>query len=221
MPRILIVEDDPHLAEGLRYNLEREGYEVDVAADGAGAWARLQTQTPDLVLLDLMLPGVNGFTVLARLRERSPRPPVILLSALDAESDKIKGFDVGADDYVTKPFSLGELLARIRTRLRADPAPRTFVLGTRHVDLDRHMVRDGSSQWPLTPTEVALLELLGGRRGTPIDREELLRRIWGVERTTSRTLDTHITRLRKKLEVDPAHPGFLVTVHGFGYRLEV
>lgn len=220
MPRILIVEDDAHLAEGLRYNLEREGYEVDVAADGDTAWEQVQAEAPDLMLLDLMLPGMDGYTVLERLRDGSPHPPVIILSARDAEADKIRGFDVGADDYVTKPFSLGELLARIRTRLKDATAHRTLLLGTREVDLDRHEVSDGTSAWALTPTEVALLELLGSRRGTPIDREELMRRIWGVGRTSSRTLDAHVTRLRKKIESDPASPEHLVTVHGFGYRLD-
>lgn len=220
MPRILIVEDDRHLADGLRYNLEREGYDVDVAPDGERAWRQYEADAPDLVLLDLMLPGLDGYAVLERMRERHPRPPVIILSARDAEADKIRGFDGGADDYVTKPFALGELLARIRTRLRDAAALRTFHLGARRVDLDRHEVREGGTTWSLTPTEVALLEILRERRGAPIDREELMRRIWGIERTTSRTLDAHVTRLRKKLEDDPASPRHLVTVHGVGYRLD-
>jgi len=220
VPHILIVEDDSHLANGLRYNLEREGYDVEVAQDGERAWMRLQTDTPDLVLLDLMLPGLDGYAVLERMREQRTRPPVIILSARDAEVDKIRGFDGGADDYVTKPFSLGELLARIRKRLRDAAARRTFRLGARRIDLDRHEVSDGTTRWSLTPTEVALLEILWSRRSTPIDREELMQRIWGVERTTSRTLDAHVTRLRKKIEDDPASPRHLVTVHGVGYRLD-
>jgi len=220
VPRILIVEDDRHLAEGLRYNLEREGYDVDVAPDGEQALVGLRDAAPDLVLLDLMLPGVDGYGVLERLRGMPARPSVIILSARDAEGDKIRGFDGGADDYVTKPFSLGELLARIRARLKEAAGQRAFRLGSRRVDLDRLEVTAGEERWALTPTEVAILDVLRQRPREPVDREELMRRIWGVERTTSRTLDAHVTRLRKKVEDDPAHPRHLVTVHGVGYRLD-
>lgn len=219
MTRILLVEDDAHLAEGLTYNLVREGYDVEVASDGEAAVAHLEAAPVDLVLLDLMLPKLDGYGVLERLRALGTRPAVIILSARGAEFDKVRGFDGGADDYVTKPFALGELLARIRTRLRGAHRGRTFVLGARRVDLERLEVVRGEQHVPLTPTEAAILDVLRQERGIPVDREELMRRIWGVGRSTSRTLDAHVTRLRKKIEDDPANPCHLRTVHGVGYRL--
>ncbi len=219
MPRILIVEDDVHLGEGLVYNFERAGYEVEWVVDGGTALSRCAQASPDLVILDLMLPDMDGFEVLARLREQGRDPPVIILSARSSETDKIRGLDTGADDYVTKPFGVGELLARVRTRLAGSEPARAFALGGARVDLDRHTVEGEGEVHALTPTEVQILEHLAAHRDLPVDRTDLMRAIWGTGLTTSRTLDAHVTRLRRKIEADPAHPRHLVTVHGVGYRL--
>lgn len=227
--RILLVEDDPNLAAGLRYNLERDGYEVSVAVDGAGGLAQLDAARFDLVVLDLMLPGIGGFEVLETLRGRGSTVPVFILSARDAEVDKVRGFDLGAVDYVTKPFGLGELLARIRVRLGGDAltaqAGRESTridLATGRVDLDhRTFEPTGSAAGGvmLTPLEVEVLRILREGRGAPVEREALCRRIWGLGSGATRTLDAHVARLRKKLEADPAQPCHLVTVHGVGYKL--
>lgn len=221
-PRILLVEDDAHLAAGLRYNLERAGYAVSHAATGPDGLARALEEDPDLVILDLMLPGLGGYDVLERLRPHS-RVPVIILSVQDQEVDKIRGFDAGADDYVSKPFAVGELLARIRARLRDRDEPRdenTFLLGDGVVRLDAHRFERSGASVPLTPTEVEILRILLSSPGIPVARERLLREVWGTRGSRTRTLDTHVTRLRKKLEADASRPAHLVTVHGVGYRLD-
>ena len=231
--RILIVEDDVNLAAGLRYNLERDGYQVDVAIDGATGLASLEATRFDLVILDLMMPGMSGFEVLERLSaQSSTTPPVIILSARDEEVDKVRGFDLGAVDYVTKPFGVGELLARIRVRLdergeRGEPIQAAAAgddliqLGSARLDLARMTFTSPGTDEPttLTPLEVEILRLLSEGYGAPVDRDALCRRIWGIGSGATRTLDAHIARLRKKVELDPAHPRFLVTVHGVGYKL--
>jgi len=222
MAKILIVEDDPGLAEGLEYNLEAGGYQVVVTRDGEAGLAALATTSPDLVVLDLMLPKRSGFQVLEQARRDGHDVPVVILSAKDGELDKIRGFDLGAVDYVTKPFSVGELMARIRVRLATAPgntpgAKVTLRTGT--LDLDRlRFDRDGE-EIALTPTEVEVLRKLTARLDEPVERAALTRSIWGIGPKASRTLDTHIARLRKKLEIDPAAPVHLLTVHGVGYRL--
>ena len=219
---ILIVEDDPGLAEGLEYNLEAAGYDVVVARDGDAGLAAVREGRPDLVVLDLMLPKRSGFDVLEALRAAGCDVPVVILSARDGELDKIRGFDLGAVDYVTKPFSVGELLARIRVRLAGAPTPTassTVGIGDGTLDLDRLRFVRGGDEVPLTPTEVDVLRKLVARLDQPVAREELTRSIWGIGPKASRTLDTHVARLRKKLEVDPAAPAHLLTVHGVGYRL--
>jgi DNA-binding response OmpR family regulator len=221
VPTILLVEDDRTLAEGLAYNLDRAGYRVVRAGDGPGGLALAESDPPDLVVLDVMLPGLDGFAFLERLRARGSRVPVIVLSALDAETDKVRGLDLGADDYLAKPFGVGELLARIRARLGdRGSGPASFRLGDAAVHLDRlEFERDGK-RLPLTPKEASLLRELHRFAGAPVAREVLLRALWGVGPGATRTLDTHVARLRRKIERDPAEPRHLLTVHGVGYRLD-
>jgi DNA-binding response OmpR family regulator len=219
---ILLVEDDAHFAAGLRYNLERAGYEVAHAADGTAGLALALDHAPDIVLLDLTLPGLPGYALLAKLRAAGKRMPVIILSALDQEADKIRCLDVGADDYLAKPFGVGELLARIRARLRppdGTSVPERFAVGRAMVLLDELAIEVGDVRTALTPTEVEILRVLRSRAGKPAHRDDLLREIWGAAAATTRTLDTHVNRLRRKIEDDPARPRHLVTVHGVGYRL--
>jgi DNA-binding response OmpR family regulator len=219
-PRILIIDDDRNLVEGLTYNLVRAGYVADAAADGPAGLDRAAATPPDLVLLDLMLPGPGGMEVLTSLRAAGIECPVIILSAIADETEKVRGFDLGAVDYVTKPFGLAELLARIRVRL--SPGARegaTLTLAGGTVHLDQFRFETGDEAIPLTPTEVDILKTLAARRGEVVSREDLTREIWGLGARSTRTLDTHVARLRKKVEADPARPRNLVTVHGVGYRL--
>jgi DNA-binding response OmpR family regulator len=221
--RILIIEDDAHLAAGLRYNLEKAGYAVSHAANGPDGLQSARDLRPDLIVLDLMLPGLHGFDLLGTLRADGLRTPVIILSAKDAEVFKIRGFDTGADDYLSKPFGMGELLARIRARLRGgdEEEDTEFAVGGGTVRLETMVFERDGETIHLTPTEVDVLRRLHRGAGTPVRREDLLREVWGVEAASTRTLDTHVTRLRKKLERDPARPAHIVTVHGVGYRLVV
>ena len=219
MTRILIVEDDAHLAAGLRYSLERAGYEVLHAGSGPDGLRTAQEHNPDLMILDLMLPGLHGFGLLEKLRAKGARTPVIILSAKDEEVDKIRGFDAGADDYMSKPFGMGELLARIRARLPA-AAKDGFRCGEGTVHLDAFTFELRGETVALTPTEVDILRALHRESGRPVPRDELLRSIWGLTRSNTRTLDTHVRRLRSKLERDPSHPEHIVTVHGVGYRFD-
>jgi len=221
MSRILLVEDDANLASGMQYNLERAGYEVTVAADGEEGLRSILNRTPDLVLLDLMLPRRSGFAVLEEMSRKRVAVPVIILSARDQEVDKLRGFDLGAVDYVTKPFSLGELLARVRLRLSEHQGSSRFALADRQVDLDRFVVRHGERETRLTQTEVALLRKLYQERDQAVTREALLQSIWNLGARSTRTLDTHMARLRKKIESNPATPRHLLTIHGVGYRLSL
>jgi len=221
--RILLVEDDADLARGLEFNLRHEGYEVVLAGtvkDGRRAALRGEA---DLVVLDLMLPDGDGLDVLRALREGGRRTPVLCLTARGQETDKVMGLGCGADDYVTKPFGLAELFARIAALLRrAGPAAsEVVVLDGASVDLAARRVRRGDREEDLTPVETDLLRYLLARRGQAVERERILRDLWGVaSRHETRTLDNHVARLRKKIEADPAAPRVLVTVHGAGYRIE-
>ena len=221
MTRILLIEDDLHLAAGMRYSLERAGYEVHHAHDGALGLLAIQEEQPDLVILDLMLPEIDGFELLGRLRASGSRLPVIILSAKAEEEDRVRGFDTGANDFVGKPFGMRELLARIRARLPEPETPAAeFAIGGGTVRLaSLEFDRDGQ-RTPLTPTEARLLALLHAHAGKPVDRRDILREVWGTHNGTTRTLDTHITRLRRKLEPDPSSPRHIRTVHGVGYRLD-
>ncbi len=220
--RILIIEDEPAIAEGIAYNLRREGYEVARAADGETGLAEARRARPDLVLLDLMLPGLSGLEVCQALR-RDGSLPVIMLTARDSETDKVVGLTVGADDYVTKPFSMAELLARVKAVLRrasASPEAADRVeAGEVVVDVARHEVLVRGVPVELSPKEFDLLRVLMTNRGRVLTRERLLSRVWGEERyVDERTVDVHIRWLRRKIEQDPSEPRLIQTVRGTGYR---
>ncbi len=221
---ILLVEDDPGIRESLKDVLEGEGYRVTTAVDGVRAFELGTTEDPDLVVLDVMLPGMDGFEVLRRLREDGVETPVILLTARALERDRVRGLDLGADDYVVKPFALKELLARIRSRLRAWDRERAIERGeaVRIGDLvvdfrARTAARDGEAVH-LTPKEYDLLRFLVRNDGRALSRGELLAGVWDDEDVHSRVIDTAILGLRKKIETDPSRPRFLRSVRGLGYR---
>jgi DNA-binding response OmpR family regulator len=226
--RILIVEDNADLAFGLRRALEFEGYQVEVAEDGPVGLERARSGVADLVLLDLMLPGMDGFRVLRELRGAGSRVPVLVLTARGDEADVIMGFDGGADDYVTKPFSTLELLARVRALLRRGAADGgsgrggQLAYGDVEVDEDARIVRKRGEPVPLTPKEFDLLMALLRRKGAVASRSELLDEVWQYANTDvmTRTVDIHVAELRRKLEDDPARPRHLITVRKAGYRLE-
>jgi len=223
---ILVAEDDRHLREGLVETLAAEGYRVLAASDGAEALALFAAQRPDLVLLDIMMPEVNGYDVCRRLREQDRQVPVLMLTAKGEEIDKVLGLELGADDYITKPFGVHELRARIAAALRRSrthpvptPSEAVFDFGEARVDRRCFEVELAGSRSPLTAREMKLLEILAASPGEVFSRNELLNRVWGVEYFgTTRTLDQHIAQLRKKVEPEPAAPRYLVTVHGIGYR---
>jgi two-component system, OmpR family, alkaline phosphatase synthesis response regulator PhoP len=231
-PRILVVEDNPDLAFGLRNNLEIEGYEIEVAEDGQLALDHARQASFDLVILDLTLPVIDGYRVLRTLRDEGNMVPVLILSARGEETDKVRGFRLGADDYVTKPFSLLELLARVEAILRRRPAPgdaaaapdESHLLRFGDVVVDRaaqRATRRGEDV-RLTHRELALLLALADRNGAVAGRMELLKEVWGHRAAVlSRTVDTHVMELRRKLEIDPANPRHIITVWKTGYRLSV
>jgi DNA-binding response OmpR family regulator len=224
MTRVLIVEDNHDLAFGLRNNLEIEGYAVDVASDGASGLAAARQTRPDLIVLDLMLPGMDGYRVLKQLRDDGCTMPVLILTAKGEEADKVRGFRFGADDYVTKPFGVLELLARIeallrRTRAAAASAP-IERFGDVELDAATRTVSRGGRDVALTPMEFDLLLALLRRRGAVASRLELLKEVWGHSSAVlTRTVDTHIGELRRKLEPDPSTPRHILTVRKAGYRL--
>ncbi len=224
--RILVVEDNPDLAYGLRNNLEIEGYEVDVAADGPSGIARTRAWRPDLMILDLMLPGLDGYRVLRTIRAEGFDHPTLILTARGEESDKVMGFRHGADDYVTKPFGVLELMARVEALLRratkqASRGSEGVVrFGEIEVERGSRTVRRRDECIYLAPLEYDLLLALYERNGDVASRHELMRQVWGHQAdVVSRTVDTHILELRKKLEDDPAHPLHILTVRKAGYRL--
>ncbi len=231
MPRILAVEDEEHLAEGLRFNLEAEGHEVEISADGPSAVARLTDPNAgfDLVILDLMLPEMNGFEVTRRVRAAGNFVPILILTAKDAAEDRVRGLEEGADDYLTKPFRLDELLARVRGLLRrrrwdgAGPeseGPRSARIGDSTVHFDRFELEPPRGTFTLTTREAGLLRALLDRDGEAVTRGELLEEVWGLRPDTkTRVVDSFVVRLRRYLEPDPAHPRHVVSVRGHGYRL--
>jgi DNA-binding response OmpR family regulator len=226
--RILVIEDNRNLATGLRNNLEIEGYEVDVASDGTNGLSLAQSSTPDLIILDLMLPGMDGYRVLRTLREEGSDTPVLILSARGEETDKVLGFHLGADDYVAKPFGLLELLARVDALLRRAAAVRVknklagpVAFGDVHVDPGTHTVRRRGEAVTLRPKEYDLLIALLQRKGQVASRGELLEEVWGYSgEVYSRTVDTHVAELRRKLEANAAEPRHILTVRKTGYRIE-
>ncbi len=221
---ILLIEDDPALAMGLCDALEFEGFKVVHCDRGKDGVARALQLHPDCVLLDLMLPDMNGYQVCEQLRDSSPITPIIMLTARSQEADKIRGLDAGADDYVSKPFSVGELVARIRAIFRrtgrAHTQEQAFAIGDITVDATTHSLVRGGERVALTFYEVQLLKLLHERVGEPVSRDEILDRVWGVKANpTNRTVDNFVAKLRKKIEVDTEKPRHIVTVYGFGYKL--
>lgn len=229
MSRILLIEDNVDLAFGLRNNLEIEGYEVDVSSDGRAGLASAARQRPDLVVLDLMLPGLDGFRVLQMLRQDGLAMPVLILTARGEEADKVRGLRLGADDYVTKPFGVLELLARIEALLRR-PRPTSTArtpdlarsFGDITVDPATRTVLRAGSPVELAPREFDLLFALLSRGGAVVPRRELMREVWGYDDAViSRTIDTHVAELRRKLEADPSDPRHILTVRKIGYRLQL
>lgn len=224
--RVMIVEDDDTISLGLAHALDHEGYEVRRFDRGETALASVAEWTPHLVLLDIMLPGIDGIEVLRSLRQSHPDLPVIMLTAKGSEADRVEGLDAGADDYVAKPFSVRELVARVRARLRSalpDSAPiERFEFGAFVVDLRRRILqRHGEEDSRLTTHEAGVLSYLIAMRGKNVTREELLEKVWGYSPTMqTRTVDNQILKLRKKIEAVPADPKHIITVHGIGYRFE-
>ena len=227
MRRILIIEDEPNLALGLRANLEVEGYDVSVAESGEAALDSADAGPLDLVILDVMLPGIDGFEVLSRLRARGVDAPVLILSARADEIDKVRGFRAGADDYVTKPFGVMELLLRVQALLRRSSPPESaprqaWRFGEIEVDAERRSVLRAREEVALTPRAFELLLALLANAGAVMARHELLRTVWGYDSSvTTRTVDAHVAELRRKLEVNPAEPRHILTVHKVGYRLRI
>lgn len=224
--RILIIEDEPDIVGGLTDVLEFEGFEVVAASDGRSGVKEMKERGADLVILDLMLPDINGYQVCEEIRTTDQIVPIIILTARGQELDKIRGLEVGADDYVTKPFSVGELLARIKAILRRlmraqkDTQPETIVIGSAELDLRKHTLTRNRKTQTLTFYEVELLKLLFEREGQPVSRDEILDKIWGIEAyPTNRTVDNFVVKLRKKLEENQHHPRHILTVYGFGYKL--
>jgi DNA-binding response OmpR family regulator len=220
---ILIVEDDAALVRGLTLNLEIEGYRVLAARDAESALTILAGQRPDLIILDVMLPRMSGFELCRTLRESDTHTPIVMLTARGEELDRVLGLELGADDYVTKPFSVRELLARIKAVLRrsqsASSEPDSCAFGAAIVDFGRLEAQLHGSAIHLAPKEFGLLRFLVANEGRPISRSELLDQVWGYDAPlTTRTVDSHIASLRGKLEVDPARPAHILTVHGVGYK---
>ena len=222
--RILIVEDEGSLADSVRYNLEREGFVVTVASDGRKALERFRAEPPALVILDLMLPEISGLDLCRTIRAESD-VPIIMVTAKDSEADKVAGLELGADDYVTKPFSVRELVSRVRallrrTRVRPDGVPLDVLSGGPvEMDVVRHEVVVGGEAASFPPKEFELLETFLRRKGRLLTRDFLIEEVWGTDYFgDTKTLDVHVKRLRKKIEPDPHNPSHLVTVRGLGYK---
>lgn len=226
MRRILVVEDEEAIRIGLSDHLEDEGFTVLLASDGTTALRHARESEPDLILLDLLLPDVGGLEICSRLRETGYRKPILILTAKDLEEDKVRGLDLGADDYITKPFGIQELLARIRAHLRRTgpalepPLLSTTRVGPTEIDLKGCRIRRGKKEYSLSPMEIKMLEILIENRGNAVSRDDFLSRIWGFQAANTRTVDFHIFRLRRKIEKDSNAPRYLRTIHGIGYKLE-
>ena len=225
MKRILVIEDEPQMLLGLRDNLELEGYEVETAADGEEGLQKAASFQPDLVILDVMLPRKNGFDVCRELRARSNSTPVVMLTARNQETDKVLGLELGADDYVTKPFSITELLARIRAVLRragnrpAVGTTDTCRIGDLEIDFRLHQARRGKQRVEFTAREFELLRYFVAHVGQVVTREQILNEVWGYEEfPTTRTIDNFVAKLRQKIEKAPHAPEHILTIHGSGYK---
>lgn len=224
--RILVVEDDAHLADGLRINLDLEGYESVMAGSAEDGLRQWRSTGPDLILLDVMLPGMDGFEMCRIIRQEGDRVPILFLTARSAGQDRIHGLDEGGDDYITKPFDLQELLARIKSIFRRqdwfrgkDPE-QLLRIGRAEVDLRKYRATTADGTVELKEKEAMILRLLAEHPGEPVDRETILDRVWGFGAyPTTRTVDNFILALRKIIEDDPKKPRYILTVHGVGYRL--
>ena len=228
MAKTLVVEDDRNLLDTLRYNLRKEGHDVVTAVDGAEALDVAHREKPDLIILDIMLPKLSGFEV-CRILRKEMTIPILMLTAKDEEIDKVVGLEIGADDYMTKPFSMRELLARVgamlrrskMTEMQSGPEGAILQIGDIKVDIARHRVSKGTTMLDLTPKEFDLLAFLGTNKGLVFSRDRLLEKVWGYDFAgDTRTVDVHIRWLRQKIEADPDKPKHLVTIRGTGYKLE-
>lgn len=225
MAKILLVEDEPQMQRGVKDNLEFEGYEVDVAADGKAGLQKLLENSYDLVLLDVMLPHMSGFDVCKKAREKGVTTPVIMLTAKGEEIDKVVGLELGADDYITKPFGLRELLARVKAVLRRSEgatgaSAQKMALGSVEIDFATYNATRSGKSLQMTPKEFEILKFLWQHRNKAVSRDQLLTNVWGYDESIStRTVDNFILKLRQKIEDDPAHPKHILTIHGLGYKL--
>jgi DNA-binding response OmpR family regulator len=225
-PKVAVIEDDEVILRGLVDNLKFEGYEPLPARDAESGYKFIRERAPDLIILDLMLPQMNGYELCRKLRKENVATPILMLTARGQEMDRVMGLDLGADDYVTKPFSVSELMARVRALLRRTQSSRALPDKLRvndvEVDFQRYEARKSGRLLPMTPKEYGVLRLLAARAGEVLTREELLNEVWGYEKyPTTRTVDNHIASLRLKLEKNPDKPKHLLTVHGVGYRLVI
>ena len=227
MKKILIVEDELNMVRGLKDNLEFEGYEVDTAMEGSSGLQKIQQNRYDLILLDVMLPEVSGFDICKTVRKEGINTPIILLTAKGEEIDKVLGLELGADDYITKPFSLRELLARIKTILRRAPngkeesvEPEFIRIGNIKVNFKSYQALEGTNEIKMSYKEFGILHYLYMNAGKIIQRDDLMSDVWGIEYDIStRTVDNFILKLRQKIEVDPNNPKIILTVHGIGYKM--
>lgn len=225
MTKILFVEDEPQMQRGVKDNLELEGYEVDLAGDGKAGLQKLLENSYDLILLDVMLPQMSGLDVCKKAREKGVTAPIIMLTAKGEEIDKVLGLELGADDYITKPFGLRELLARVKAVLRRSegttggPTQR-MVLGSVEIDFATYNASRSGENLPMTPKEFEILKFLWHHRNKAVSRDQLLTNVWGYDESIStRTVDNFILKLRQKIEDDPARPKHILTIHGLGYKL--
>lgn len=225
MPSILVVEDEPDMQRGLRDNLEFEQFQVDIAADGQTGLKMITAGAYDLIILDIMLPGMSGLDVCKKARQQGITTPIIMLTARSEEIDKVLGLELGADDYVTKPFGIRELLARVKAQLRrAEGNPSgsqdKMVLGTLEIDFASYTAQLDGKPLSLTPKEIEIMKHFWHHRNKTVTRDELLTQVWGYDQSiSSRTVDNFILKLRQKIEHDPSNPRYLLTIHGVGYKL--
>lgn len=224
MKKILIIEDEQDLIKGLKLNLSDEGYEVDWAVNGTEGLRKAVEEAPDLIILDIMLPEMDGLEVCRKLRQKNIGIPIIMLTAKGEEIDKVVGLEIGADDYITKPFSIRELIARIKAQLRhaekeVKAIPELYSFSDIEIDFVRYKVRRKGKELDLTSLEQDILKYFIFHRGEVVSRNDLLDKIWGYESfPTTRTIDNHILKLRKKIEEDPSNPRYILSVYGGGYR---
>lgn len=225
MTKILIVEDEPNMRLGLKDNLEFEGYEVEIAENGEEGLSKILDNQYDLVIMDVMMPKMSGFDVCKNVRKAGLSTPIILLTAKGEEIDKVLGLELGADDYVTKPFSLRELLARVKAILRRSESlniseNKLITIGKLEVDFNGYKATSSNREVQMSHKEFEILHFLWKKRNTTVSRDDLLSEIWGYDETpTTRTVDNFILKLRQKIEIDPNHPKIILTVHGVGYKM--